>query len=420
MTDYYYSSISFEKDEKGFKHNLDGDFACFTLWKSARPYFNKIRDLLSSRFEILLETEIEWSRKNFHENAERLYESPVYREKSNSSLHSKHAIKIGDTKFILLIVRDKNPRYTYAKSVSGKIELSNLNIVEAKYTMRNWIQNDTGVKFGIHSTNSIYEFFFQAPLFLGIEMFKELLNGKKQTISKIKKDLEGADGWQNWKEVFDILNVTNNYLVLRSFETLPELYVEKDLDVLTENYQLFASALGVKQRKDFPYKGTIQVNNEQIDIDMRFVGDNYFNTSWAKDILQTKTLKDGIFIPRVDHYFFTLLYHAKVQKPRVKEKYYGILDSTAKSLGFCWYNTSLLDDDDEIGRLLRGFYESNGFYYEDPVDKKVYKNKEIIRLLPTKEKFSETSSLGAKARLKRILPKKIADFLYKLKKKIAS
>jgi len=216
-----FSDIKFGLKENRFYHNIDGDFACFALWESARPYRDKIRKELSERFQILLETEIEWSKANFHQNAERLYEVPMFSDNRQFDVESSHAKKIGDTKFILFVLRDETPDYTYAKSVSGKNELSNLNFVKAKYKFRDWIEKDTGNKYGVHSTNNIYEFFFQVPLLLGTEIFKQLLNKESLQIDTILKDLEGANGWKNWNEVFEILNLTTNYLVLRGFETLP-------------------------------------------------------------------------------------------------------------------------------------------------------------------------------------------------------
>lgn len=388
MEKHRFSSIQFDLKENGFYHNVGSDFACFALWKTARSYRDEIRKELSKEFKVLLETEILWTEENFHKNAERLYESPYFVESEDFDVRSRHAKKIGDTKFILFVLEDKNPKYTYARSVSGKIELSNLNFVSVKYKFRDWIERDTGKKYGVHSTNNIYEFFFQAPLLLGINIFKKLLNGETLKIDKISKDLEGADGWKNWREVFEILNLTSNYLVLRGFEDLPKSNPEKDLDVITDNYQRFASSLGVKQKKKQPYKGFVFVNNEKISIDIRFVGDNYYNTSWAKEMLKTKGIYNEIVsVPRVDHYFFSLLFHAKVQKPKVKEKYNSILEGVAKSLRFDWFSLKDLNSDEKSGEILRGYFQSEGYFYEDPLDTGVYKNTEVIKKLPKSNIF---------------------------------
>jgi len=408
----HYAAVEFTKTAKGFKHHLKADFACFALWKNARPYQKRIRELLASQFELLLETEIVWSEARFHENANRLYEAPIFND-SNRNTRSLHADKIGDHRFILFVVSDPHPYYTYAQSVSKKIELSNLNIVKAKYKMRDWIQKDTGVKYGVHSTNSIYEFLVQAPLLLGIENLEKLLNGEQLHIPKIEKDLEGAGGWKNYKALFQILNSSGNYLVQRSFESLPNRNEEKDLDLLTDDYQRLASLIGMKQSSKRPYKGRVKIGKEEISIDIRFVGDKYYDASWQKDMLRHKVFKNGIYIPREDDYFFSLLFHCKVQKDKVKEKYFEILQKLSEHLDFDWYNNHLLIDDKATGEILNGYFRSQGYAYEKPIDKGVYENRSITRYLQKTNVVSsrEIFIQHTKTTIKRILPNRVIEIL---------
>lgn len=411
-----YSKISFKKTDGGFVHNFGSDFACFALWKSAQPFRQQIRQLLQEQFEVLLETEIVWSDQHFHHNANRLYEAPIFEGQAKSSLHAE---KIGGNTFVLFVVKDSDPRYTFAMSVSKKIELSNLNVVNAKYTIRDWIKKDSGIKYGVHSTNSIYEFFVQAPLLLGIDLFDRLLNGEKLMIDRLEKDLEGAEGWKDYREVFQILNLSSNYLVQRSFETLPEKNEEKDLDLLADNYQRLASALGITQDKKRPYKGTVTIGGEEISIDIRFVGDKYYDVSWQKDMLRYKVFRNGLYIPREDDYFFSLLFHSKVQKPEVKKKYYGILSVLAQQLHFDWFDHSLLSDDKTIGEILNGYFKSNGYFYEAPVDKGVYRNTSVTKHIQKNNLISarEIRMQNLKTRLKKILPKPVVEGLKKVLKK---
>lgn len=414
----YYSDIVFKKDSLGYSHNLKSDFACFALWKPARPYRDRIRELLSSKFEILLETEIVWSAENLKQNAARLYETPIKSNIPEEKWSKGHEEKIGDRKFILFVIKDNTPKYTYAMSVSKKIELSNLNVVGVKYQIRDWIFDDLKIKFAVHSTNNIQEFFFQASLILGVDLLNKLLNGEKINMQQIEKDLEGANGWDNWKEVFDILNVTSNYLVLRGFETLPEENPEKDLDVLTDNYQRFASALGATQLSHQPYKGMVRVNNENISLDMRYIGDKYYDVGWAKEMLNTKMSRNGVFVPREDHYFFSLLFHAKVQKPRVKEKYIGILAELSSGLNFDWYKSEQLNNDKAMGQLLNGYFRTHYYYYEDPLDKGVYKNETVIKFIQSNRSLKINFwTKKIEGKLIQILPVKTVQNLKKIKRK---
>lgn len=409
----HYSDIQFTLKENIFHSNLEGDFACFALWQDARPFLEEIRKVLKNRFEILLETEIVWTEKNFHSNAQRIYEVPITKENQNIT-ESIHGKKIGGNAFILFVIKDKNPFYTHAQSVSGKIEMTNLNIVNVKYTIRDWIFKKTGKKYGVHSTNNIFEFYFQVPLLLGIKRFEKLINGEKIEEPKIEKDLEGANGWESYKELFSILNLTCNYLVQRGFEDLPSSNPEKDIDFLSDNYQRLASALGAKQNLNKPYKAQIIVDNEIVSLDIRYVGDKYYDPVWASKMLKNKVLKNSIYIPRKDDYFFSLLYHAKIQKPQVKQKYILVLENLAEQMHFNWYKTKYLNDNAIIGKAMKGFFDANGYFYEDPIDKGVYKNQEIIKNLPSHKIVEKRKFVKIKSKLYPYIP----SFIINIKKKI--
>ena len=66
-----YSDITFSKKSDSFSHNLDNDISLFAVWKSARPFRSDIRELLASQFEVLLETEIEWSEEKNNLNIQK-------------------------------------------------------------------------------------------------------------------------------------------------------------------------------------------------------------------------------------------------------------------------------------------------------------------------------------------------------------
>lgn len=364
---------------KNFEAVTGSDYSLFIVWEDAKDFIDDIRKKLSEKFNLLLDTSVEWSDKYFIENACRLYEIPINNtDKVNIDILNK----IGVPKFHLFIIQDVNPHYTYLPSVSGKVELSNTAVVAAKYEFREWVKEKTGKSFSIHSTNNISEFHFQAPLLLGLNLYEKIIKNEKQLVKSLHKDLEGAGGWHSYKELFDILNVTTNYLVQRSFETLPFKNEELDIDFLTDNYQRLASTIGCKQDKKYPYKGIANIKNNRISIDMRYVGDNYYNTIWSERMLNRKLNCNGVFTPRIDDFFFSLLFHCKVQKPSVKGKYITQLDDIAKILGFDWFNKDLLNNDLQIAKLLNGYYRSEGYFFELPIDREVYTNKKIAVHLP--------------------------------------
>jgi hypothetical protein len=411
----FYAALNYNYHQSQFQSSLGEDYACFLVWKSAWEYRDAIRDLLKEEFEILLETEIVWSDSNFHDNAARLYEMPILKTIEKLNRKTIHAKKIGANNFYLFIVKDVKPHYNYAISVSNKVELSNLNVVKAKYTIRDWVKDAKNVKFAVHSTNNIQEFFFQVPLLLGVELFEKLLSGENLNVPKIHKDLEGADGWNDYASLFKVLNYTSNYLVQRGFEELPFKNEDKDIDFLTDNFQRLASAIGMSQSKYFSYKGHVMIANEKVNIDLRFLGDDYYTTNWAKDMLESKVIHNGIFVPRNDYYFFSLLYHTKVQKKLVKTKYITILEELASDLNFNWFDVSILADDDKIGKILKGYFQSHGYYYKTPIDEGVICNEPVSKYLP---KFAlPTYSTKIKRKVAPLLPKTMLRFLKKILKK---
>ena len=101
---------------------------------------------------------------------------------------------------------------------------------------------------------------------------------KKENVKLIKKDLEGHSGWENYNELFKLINYTQNYMILRDFYDFKnENYNIGDIDFLTDDYQNLASLMNVKQTTDRPYKGTISVKQKSIKVDIRHISDNYFD-----------------------------------------------------------------------------------------------------------------------------------------------
>lgn len=383
------------------------DYSLFIVWDDGKGFIADIRKDLGERFNILLDVRVHWDKSNFIKNACRLYEIPINNtDKVNTTILEK----IGKPEFHLFIIQDNKPSYTYLPSVSGKVELSNTAVVQAKYKYRLWVKEKTGKSFAIHSTNNISEFYFQAPLLLGLELYTKTIKGETGPIDTLHKDLEGSEGWGSYKELFDILNITSNYLVQRSFETLPTKNEELDIDFLTDNYQRLASAIGSDQNNKYPYKGKAIIENEEISIDMRYVGDNYYNTIWAERMLSRRTSCNGVFVPRIDDFFFSLLFHCKVQKPSVKEKYIPQLSDIAKLLKFNWFSESLLKDDRQVADILNGYYRSEGYFFEQPIDREVYTNKKIAVFLPQRSYSKKIFSLR----------KSIKAYLVKVAQKILS
>ena len=54
----------------------------------------------------------------------------------------------------------------------------------------------------------------------------------------------------------------------------------------------------------------IRVGNTWKTINIRFVGDGYFDLAWEMDMLGTRRLTRGVYVLEHTHYKYSMLYHA--------------------------------------------------------------------------------------------------------------
>lgn len=385
---------------------LEHDYACFALWNGALKKQQDILNDLQKHFEILADYEITWSEDFYQQNIDRLYE----RAMRDKAFHGWDA-KIGPPPFRFVIVRDTCPKYTWKRSVSGVIEPSNESVVAAKYRYRDLFT----AKYQVHSSNNIKEFLFQSALVLGPERLQAVLEKPVSEQEELQKDLEGAGGWDSWKQLFDVLNIGSKYLVQRNFEGLPDQLIDKDIDFLCDNYQKLAALSGMKPKKGQPYKGKIAVKGKNFSVDIRFTGDGYLPSVWQEDMLRRRQILEGFYVPAPDDLFFSVLFHCKVQKREVKPKYITDLSTLAQELRFDWFDGVDLTDDSTCGSILNGYFRARSYYYEVPMDKGVQQNMSVIRLLPS----SPIGGLSAIHGFRRQLiiairnPKKAQEFLFR-------
>lgn len=411
--DFKFSDITFEYNDGLLNHNLENDYCLITIWYSAFDHLNEFEKLIEQNFEILFSTKIIWSDKHLHDNASRLYQVPIFSDQSRSDRKSGHVQKMGGNEFFLFICKDNRPVYSYRQSVSKNIEISNLNVHLLKRELRARGMRISGTKYSVHSSNNIKEFYRQATLILGVERLSSILNGDMKSCASLNKDLEGAEGWASYSEMFNVLNWTCDYLVLRNFESLPAENLDKDIDFLTDDYQALASIVNLSQKNHSPFKGYILLSNQRLDIDIRFVGDEYYNTKWQIDLLMRKVKYNSIFVPRIDDYFFSLFYHCKIHKRYLKHRYYDILEGLAVTMKLDWFKKSLLDSDEESALILKGFFESNGYIYSVAIDKWVSTNENVANKLPSSYLMKE----GLLLKLKRKYVKYVPDFLINIYRK---
>lgn len=118
--------------------------------------------------------------------------------------------------------------------------------------------------------------------------------------------------------------------------------VHGDVDLLVSNYTLCSRVLGAlpKLKLDVMLnfggnrvQNSFWVGGNELQIDIRWLGDNYMDSKWESDMLRDRILyKDHFWIPSPEHTFFGLLYHALVQKPKIEDDYVSKLVDKANQI----------------------------------------------------------------------------------------
>ena len=177
-----------------------------------------------------------------------------------------------------------------------------------------------------------------------------------------------------FNEIQDFFSILNSngipYLILRNYENLlsPDLYVNGhgDIDMLCYNSQEIVKLIGAKtNRKDinrFIGDGThyyFYLNGEKVSLDLRYVGDDYYCEEWQKNMLSNRLMENCYYIMNQEDYFYSLVYHAVLQKRYLSEDYKQRLSKMAKSLNISLQSNS----ENEFVELLNSFMEKNGYQY---------------------------------------------------------
>jgi hypothetical protein len=353
-----------------FTHNFERDLHMFVLWERAREQWPAIVQDIARHFTVLDMRHITWPTAQVDDNFLRLYGAPPQR---GVGAHFKRKEIVGAGTFAVVTVEDPAPRYIYDRTFSKKVELVNRAVVEAKARYRQW----TGGGFRIHSSNSLGEFFRDMTLLVGAEELGRLLarvepyTGEPATAAT---SLAGADGWPNLRALFEHLVRAVDCMVLRNFEQLPASLPDgdADIDALCRSPSDVAAIANATVRVDANGKFACEtlVGGAPLQMDLRFVGDGYYDAAWQRDMLARSQLQQGcVLVPAPQDHFFSLLYHAKLHKRAVKPTYGPRLAALARhTLGLPAYEGTDLTQDDVAAGLLAGYLAASHYRLSLPLD----------------------------------------------------
>ncbi|MDF9877538.1 hypothetical protein [Cellulosimicrobium cellulans] len=368
--------LRWDPDRRAFAHQYDRDLQMVAIWSNARPHEDEILDILRRRFHVLAQVEVRWSPDRVVTNFERLYGQGLWGT-------SPKPAEVGAGPFLLVVVEDPEPRYAYRQNVSGYLELTNVHMAEAKAAARRLAGGYT-----VHSSNNLREFFRDTTVVLGPGRLDEILArdpAVEHPRETLDADLVGDAGWSGLDEVAAVLRRASEYVVLRNFEGLPgALADDPEIDVLARDQADLAALLNARP---LDHDGTgarfgTTVGGLPVAFDVRWVGDGYLDVRWQDHLLRRRTwTPEGLPVPRGDDHLFSLLYHAKVQKPAVKPAYVPRLSALARDLDLPAGLSDSITDDDVAARVLDGFLSGHGYTVPRTVDRGVHRNEVFVASL---------------------------------------
>lgn len=193
--------------------------------------------------------------------------------------------------------------------------------------------------------------------------------------------------WESAKSVFEELNRNITYLVIRNYEGFYESVLldnHADIDILCKKkdrkkiIRLLEAVPRLERKDSIHYK--ILISSEYIPIDLRVVGDGYYDKKWELDMLLNREYDvRGFFHMSKDDYFWSLLYHALYHKGHLSSEYQIRLKQIKPEL------FSVSDSDLEL--QLSEFMRSHDYWYTIAKDRYLWYHftnvcKDRIRVYP--------------------------------------
>lgn len=266
----------------------------------------------------------------------------------------------------LLIIEDSKPMYSHEKATSCW-QVLNKSMKIIKEDMR------TKIGGSIKNYGSFHTSYNTEEALIVLEAFN-----LKKYINRPK--------FKDFNELFDFLNNSKNlkYVIQRSFHEIEYgisyFNNSNDIDILVNDYYYFKALTGARSNNrakmrdndnGYNVQSTINIGKKEIKFDIRFVGDNYVDSNWEKDMLNRRilhTLKQNITIatPNIQDELYSLVYHIIIQKknpskskhiPRVQKL---IQDINKNSIDF--------QDIKSVRTFLDSFMKENSYEYKKPKD----------------------------------------------------
>ena len=268
--------------------------------KIVKRNLNKIN--IKSKFEILFDKKIVLSKKEQIELID--------------SIYIKNKVKINkifqDT-IRLIILKDINPIYDLTSSTTC-MQVLNSNMKKLKLLLRKGIGGDQDNFRAVHTSYNIEETLLVLKP-LKLEYF----------VSRNR--------FMNFYDFFNTLNADKKlkYVILFDYNVLHnkinQINHNNNIKFLVNDYFYFKSITGARSTdkinmrendNGFSVNNKIIINDIHVTINIRYIGDKYFDNNWQMNILNNYDLipisSYFIKIPNKNNQYFTNLYHIIAHK----------------------------------------------------------------------------------------------------------
>lgn len=182
-----------------------------------------------------------------------------------------------------------------------------------------------------------------------------------------KNSMQGIYNWDSLYSFFASLNEKVEYLVLRSYDEFIDGKFNTDhpdIDILCRDSKGFiciAKSVSRTKRKNDLIHQQVMVDGNLISLDVRHVGDGYYDKNWEDNMLRQRRLMNSFcYVMDEENYFYSLLYHVLIQKRKVSADYQKRLDEMANNLSARGVVLSVSLD------TLQTFMRNKGYYFTYP------------------------------------------------------
>lgn len=146
---------------------------------------------------------------------------------------------------------------------------------------------------------------------------------------------------KSWNSLIDLLNEIDgvcNYVILRNYEKyffnecIPE---HEDIDILCDNAVEVIDSVGAERigAKDNVHV-YIKIGCKKIRMDIRSVGDGYYDEKWEKNMLINRKLyKESFYVLDDIDYYYSIIYHEVFHKCEWRADYEELLRKVAINIG---------------------------------------------------------------------------------------